>query len=615
MPARLRICLPIAFGVVLGAFAAGSCSGRQASQTPAPTLAQSAEAQQEFQPIRHRWMLASARERAALEPALQEFRAHYPTEPLVRLANVMLAIIALDRGDTETAEALAAQVRSGPAGSTQDVASLVVGAALCRRGKPEAALDVLAPLVGKLIDPYAQSMLHEQIVDASVQAHRWFEALAYMDDWLRSAEPHELGAVRDTVNARLTAFPTDTLELALRAMKSKSHAGYGPDIRQAVASRLSEVAISKSDPRLARAVLENQGSMEALGDAGDTLAQLATSGGAAPRVVGHTVGMVLPSGDAALRSRAAQAIAGVLEVFGPTQSTVESDAGSGIAPAQSAGFLTRDHHDIAAQWREPFDELAHEGASVIVAGFDAEGAQIASRYAESESIPVILLTHPASLDAGARFTFVLGESDEGLAGGVMEAANKTGKRSARVGGPEASPSSNERSAPCDAKAGRAGDLRFPLSRWRTEQVGVLGMAGPEVCARDLFFELGEAKYAPSIVIGPEALGVETPKRYSGTVLRARVGLLGSTEHDPQVQLWIRAHGDTPHWYEALGRDAAILARAAVDSLPADNTSNLRDVASRRATAQRALESASATLWTTSENGFAGARRMKRQIRY
>lgn len=551
------------------------------------------------------------------EPELQEFRARFPSDPLTRLANVFLAWIALERGDLETAEALADRVRSGPAGTTQDLANLVTGAALCRKGKPEPALDLLTPLVGKMIDPFAQSMLHEQIVDATVKAHRWFEALAYMDDWLRSAEQHEMSAVRERVDMLLATFPPDTLEVALRTMKkAKGHAGYGNDIRLAVAGTLTQIAIKRADPRLARSVIDNPGMMEALGDAGEALAHLASSGGAAPRIVDATVGMVLPAREDGLRERAAQAVAGALEMFGPDRSTVEADGGSGIAPTDSPALITRDHHDITAPSRAPFDELAHEGAALIIAGFDPEGALLASRYAESESIAVIVLATPSQPVPDARFTFVAGEDDEAVMRGLMAAAGQGGRKAARVGGPApASGPGADLVASCDARAARAGDLRFPLARWRTAGVGAIALAGHAHCAHDVFLELALAKFAPTVLIGPEALGVELPKGYAGTIVQAKVGMVQGASRDASIEAWVRSHGDAPGWYESLGRDAAALARMAVTGMRKGTVTDLKEVAARRVAVQRALESARADLWTTKEKGFGGGRKLSREILY
>lgn len=592
---------------------AAACSGSsRQSEIPSASLAQSEESQQAFQGIRQRWTLATPRERLALEPSLQEFRARFPTDPLTRVANVYLAWIALERGDLETASHLADNVRKGAAGTTRDLATLITAAVLCRQGKPEPALDLLIPLVGKLLDPFAQEMMHAQLIDATIQSRRWFEALAYMDDWLRSAEPHDRGAIRDRLAVMMAGLPPDALELALRTMRgTRQRGGWSEDTRSLVAEQLSKVALGRSDPNLARTVIETPGAMETLGDAGDSLAQLASSGGLAPRILDSTIGIVLPARNDLLRARAADVVSGALEVFGPGGSTTDADGGSGIAPSESPALITRDHRDIAAPSRAPFDELAHEGAALIVAGFDADGALLASRFAESESVPVILLHAPAEPLINAKYTFVFGESEDAISTVLTEAASRGGRKGARIGGPPAG--DHDHVASCEAKAVRAGELRFPLADWHKQGVGTIALAGPAHCARDAFLELHTIRWAPSLVVGLEALGFEVPKSYAGTVSIARAGLMGSGRRDPAMDVWVRAHGDMPSWWAALGRDASVLARAALAVLPRGAATDAAEVARRRNAVQRALETATAGLWTTSAAGFAGGRKIERVV--
>lgn len=607
-----RIARAAAVGWVFAAAIGAACAGTGArDETPAASLAQTDGAQRAFQPIRERWALADPRERAALEPSLQEFRAQFPTDPLTRLANVYLAWIALERADLETAGQLAENVRKGPAGTTRDLAVLVAATVLCRKGNPEPALDLLTPLVGKLFDPFAQELLHAQLIDATIRTSRWFEALAYMDDWLRSAPSHERDSVRERVLLLLASFPPEPLELSLQSMRSsRQRTGWSEDMRLAITEQLTRVAIKRSDPRLAKTVIETPGAMENLGDAGDTLASLASSGGLSPRVVDAAIGVVLPARNDRLRSRAAEAMAGVVEVFGPGPSTTPVDGGSGIAPSRSPALHARDHRDIAAPSRTPFDEIAHEGAALIVAGFDAESATLASRFAESESIPVILLHAPSQPVNGGRFTFLVGESDESLSRAVMQAAERGGK-AARIGG-----SGSDEGAPaaaCDARAARAGEARFPLAAWRKQGITAIALAGPRHCGADVLLELTTQKWEPSLFVGPEAIGLELPRGYRGKVSVAKAGLMGTGRRDAALEAWVRAHGDDPSWWAALGRDAAVLAQAALAVLPQGLATDAGEVARRREAVRGALEAASVALWTTSAAGFGAGRRVERTI--
>lgn len=586
-------------------------------ETPTATLAQSVEARQAFQPLHNRWVLSTPRERQVLEPALQTFRARFPSDPLARVANVYLAWIALDRGNIEAAESLATYVQSTSPGTTKDLAHLILGAVLCRQGKAEAALDRLTPLVGKMIDPFAQEFLHEQIVKASAQAHRWFEALAYMDDWLRSAEPHERGAVREQVEAYLQNVPVETLEAALRAMQATpTHAGYGDDIWNAVTARLSQVAIERSDTRLARVLIANPGVVGVLGDAGQQIAHLALAGGGAPRVVGSTVGMIMPGDDTVARERATAASSGVLEILGPGSSTVVSDAGATRVPAESPALIVREDHASDSDASDAFDELAHAGAAIVLAGFDPEGASAVSRRAENMSVPTIVFSAPSRPVAGARFTFVMGEDEEALARSAIEAAQKHGEKVGRVSGGSAIGATSF--ASCGARPARAGEPRFPFAAWRREGIGAVVIDGPSRCASDALAELRDARFAVPVVLGIDAEGAAIPPGYAGSVTRAKAGFLGNagaSQRIASIAAWVQTHGEVPSWFAALGRDAAVLARAAVTTLPAGTVTELREIMQRRTSVQRALETATGELWTTSSAGFLVEHRMKREIVY
>ena len=82
------------------------------------------------------------------------------------MAEAYLAFIALDRGNPAEARAMAQRVREGPSGNTRDLGTLIDGASLAREGKPEKALQLLDPLVGRMIDSFAQDLLHGRQVGA-----------------------------------------------------------------------------------------------------------------------------------------------------------------------------------------------------------------------------------------------------------------------------------------------------------------------------------------------------------------------------------------------------------------------------------------------------------------
>jgi hypothetical protein len=72
-------------------------------------------------------------------------------------------------------------------------------------------------------------------------------------------------------------------------------------------------------------------------------------------------------------------------------------------------------------------------------------------------------------------------------------------------------------------------------------------------------------------------------------------------------------GSPPGWWTALGRDAAVLAAAAVTALPRDTTTETAEIARRRKLVRKALADARVSLWTSDEHGFDAARTLPRTI--
>jgi hypothetical protein len=180
----------------------------------------------------------------------------------------------------------------GPAGTAHDLGELAQGAVLRKSGQPAQAFDRLLPLVGKLIDPYARALFDEEIVRAAIDARRWYEAVAYMDLWLRESQDDARATARANVDRALAGVPPEALELMLQAMRAdRGRAGYGTEIRQAVVARLAAVAIEEGNTELARRLVESSGANPVTGDVAEGLEELASSGGA-PAIDGRTVGLL-----------------------------------------------------------------------------------------------------------------------------------------------------------------------------------------------------------------------------------------------------------------------------------------------------------------------------------
>ena len=592
--------------VLFAAFSMLSCTSTSASQ-PVPSLARSIDAQSSFQLVRERWMLSTWEERLVLEPQLEAFRMRHPSDPLARLAEAYLALLALQRDERPKAMALARRVRSGPAGNTRDLGTLVDGASLARAGEPEAALQLLDPLVGKMIDTFAQDLLHETVVTTAVHAHRWYQAVVYMNEWIRSANEADLPAVRERLEALLVEFPPAALETALRAMGATRQGDiWERELRETLAMRLAKVAMDRSDPNLARSVLETSRTIVA-GDELGTLAQLATSGGRAPRIVSARVGWIAETASRSLGGRSAQAVAGALEVFKPDRTL---DLGSGQPTVDPPVMILRDVPPDGSR-QEALDDLAHEGVSLIVGGYDPTGAAELAAYAESHSLAAVLLVAPVPAPANPRFSFVLGEPEPAWTNPTASRATSQvdPEKSARIAVGE--PPDQPLAYGCDRKAARIGETAFPATAWKSQAVEAIVVEGPAWCARQVLQDLHTVRFFPRVLLGLEAREAAPPS--ADHVFVATCGHLDSNHET--VRAWRASSGNGPTWFQALGRDAALLAHDAVDPLPRDTFTNVRDVMTKRAEIQARLARAQALLWTSETKGFAGQRVLARDVRW
>jgi len=613
LPARL------AAAALVGSMALSACRGRSISDTaPVAALAQSRGAQEAFRPLRQRFVGAERSQRALLEANLTWFVANYPKDGLTPLANVYLALIAVDKGQVDRARELVHAAELQPSGTTRDLADLVEGAILLRQRAAAQAFEQSLPLVGKLIDPYARVLLDEQIVMAAIAAKRWYEAIAYMDLWLRDAPEEDAVSARAAVRRALETIPGEALELMLLTMRTAgAGTGYGNEIRKAVVARLASVAIEQQDTALARRLVESSSGNQALGDAAEGLEELASSGGA-PVVDGRSIGLLVSTGKSQLGERAAEVLTGVVDALRLT-----GDAG---AP-DHVRLTTRDEREsgpqtsvVEAKRTElALKALASQGASVLIAGLDPPQAKIAAAFAAREGIPLILLS-PTSDGAAQPPAFLLGESNDRTIAALVDSMLSHGARSvAPVGGKVSTEVAGRltfvEAASCNAPTSQAGESRFPVADWRGAKVDHLLLLGDAACASDamddaLVGRLGGIRAA----IGLEAADViGEQSRVPSLVATAGSFPLKRGDATSALNGFKKRHGKAPTWFAALGHDAAVLARVALRTLPQDRADADPEVKKRHEAARAALSSAEGDLWTTGARGFAGQGVITREI--
>jgi hypothetical protein len=582
---------------------AGGCAGSAAdARKPTATLSSSPEVEGQLRLLVARWARGSRAERAAMGPELAAFRGLHANDPVSRFADLLLTWIALDaRADLHAVEVRAREIGrlSGP-GTVADIARTLEGAAIRRQGQPERALELLLPLVSKLIDPWARALYNQEVVESAVEAGRWDRALPLMRVWLREAGSEERATARADLEKSLTRVPPAAL-LELLDGPLAPAGEEDAEMRKLVAQRLAAVARQGKDAGLAQHLLTTAGRL--LGEQGDMVAQLATSASRA-RVEARTVGLVLSLRNDETRRRGADIAEGVAFGLG--------------LPGSAAHLVSRDDHGSPERLEEALAALSADGASILIAGGDPHEATVAAAFAEAHHVPVLLLRPPVSMGAPAskppghegfergRFTFVIGADAADLESTLV------GGLAARGAAPVAilagDPALPRPTRPEVVAVRGCADAAAP---WKPLGAAGVVLSAPIDCAREAIAAAaatGMPKLRFAAGLEPEAL-VLPP----GSIV-ATAGLFPfTTPPPPALGAWLKGHPGAPTWWGALGHDAAVLAWAGVQVLPPQGTEDPAEVEARRALAASALAGAQADLWTTDARGFNGARTLPRPL--
>lgn len=569
------------------AFSIPGCGG-VGQLKPTAALSSSIATEAEFRGLASRWLRATGPERVAMEPALTAFCDHHPDDALAANAEALLAWVSLEERDFPEARLRArkAQVMAG-AGTVADFARVTEGVTLRREGRPKEALFVLLPLVNKIIDGPARALLGEEVVRSAMDAKQWERALDLVRVWLRNAEPQERAHVRERIQDHLTRIPVADLALALDRLRGAGvlQRTADGDILAFLAQRLAAVARETRDSSLAEYLLDKAGTV--LGEEGKDLSTIAASAKRA-RVEARTVGLVLSLRTPEVRARGAEVASGVAFGLG--------------LPGSGAHLVSRDDHGSREGIAEALVALSADGASILIAGSDQTEATAAAAFAEAQQIPVLLLRPPVlSPGVTARFSYVVGvdpdEVEAALVGGLVSrgaapiALVDDDPRATRAKRPEITVVRGCEEAPPPAGV-----------------ASVILTAGPD-CARQVMSAPGTAHLRVAA-----GFGLDTLRLPPGSLVAA-AGLFPIADPAPPTfATWIATHGTKPSFWAALGRDAAIIAWAGVQALPAEGTEDPREVTARRASAAAALGAGRAQLWTTEATGFGDARSLARSVR-
>ncbi len=583
---------------------------------------------------------------------LDRFLVAFPDDGLVPLARIALALVAMNQSDLATADAQLALTADVPTGTTRDLWTIACARRLRLREEPEAALRLLRPLLGKNVDPLPRLVFEEELTLSALATHRDYEAISYMDAWLRASAEEEKDLTVRAVTSIVGRLPKDVLVGALQAMRAQRESfGYGVEIQRILAARLVEIATSSGDAKLARLLLDSDaGAVVAAGDAAIELGELATSRRGLNVVEGRTIGLLLPTDSPGLRDEAADVLRGVLWALGlprgvrglgaaPREAAADAGAArAGCAPLAAAPELveprpeldvrlvTRDDSGGPDRIDPSLDELAGAGAAIVVAALDGPTALRALRWSEVHGMPLIALVPPEGAEPGPdtpSFGFVLGEGRGDVLAALVRAAPSLATESVApvIDTSEASryPPQGGRLGPltlgppvsCEVPAVRAGEPRFPIAEWAHDKRSAWLVSGSANCASDLAQELSSARVRGIVALTLEAAAL--PSHSLGLrVLSASAGIVPVSEvgdaRDDELRRFSTTLGRVS-WWTALGRDAATLARLAVEQIPADDVSDAKSVAARRAAARDHLAVAQARLWTTEASGWEGAVRV------
>lgn len=583
---------------------AGCGSAANAGPEPEVALASSAEAQARFRAIREQWVSSPLDARAALQPELTTFVQSHPTDPQGRWARIYLAWIALQRGELDLAERWLTLAEPGRAGAARDLVLVVRASLSLSRGHAEAAYRELLELQGRLIDADDRLLCLDQLVRAAQASGHYREAVQHMLELAAQAARRHRERVWRTLEPRLAKIPLPVLEASLSTISSArvqspgvrpaERAAAADWMRRQIVELLSRSALSAQDVALAQRLVATASNRQSDDAKKSELLLLATQGGMERTIVGRTLGLLLQVDDPALMQRSI-------------------DVAAGIAATLELTASGRDRARIVLQTRQvengALDEglarLAGDGASLMLAGLDPEGARLAASFAEERGVPVLLLHEPAGPPrALPRSAYVLGANDAAanqvLSGALKQRAGVV----IRVGSP---------SAPCpkassDATTllGLAGELRH----------AALSFESSAACARHVLMGLGDGAHPAVVGLGLNALGLlgaGLGVREVWALGAGRVPEFGGSR-DEELERWFSRKGRAPTWYEALGHDAALIARA---SLGPASTEVIRDPVAIAAIYDQvgsALGGASlAGLWTTDSGGFGADHRLAREF--
>ncbi|HEX3773151.1 MAG TPA: hypothetical protein VHV51_01740 [Polyangiaceae bacterium] len=563
---------------------------------PEATLSASADAQTSFRGLRAAWFAGNISDRRKLEPELRTFLARFPRDEQSDMVRVLIAFDCVSRGALQDARVFLASVRE-QVGAARDFARVGEAYALLREGKPEDAWTVLDPLAGKIVDPDQRLVYSELRLRVAVDAHRFQRAVLAAEELLAEAPPDARSALENMVRDLFQRAPKidllDSLQDLNRVQADDSAAEPAREwLKKMLRERLVELAVQKKDAALARQLLDTAPAALRASESGAKLATVASAGQSAPLIWGRSLGVVLSLGTAELRRRSASIAAGIARGLGLPDA---------LAKPGSVHLISEEDGATPEGALEAMRELSAEGAAILVAGIDPNTTEAAARFADENEMPVLLIEKPNS-GAALGEAFTVGESPtEEQAAIDAELTQRKLQRIARVGRAGES---------CDAPAESAAASRFSVDEWRRERVSAVLVLGSSACAGEVTRELHASGFLPELALGLEAAEFVYASAAPRQSFALGAGVFPSAKRPDAASNSALPALD---WYEALGHDAALLSKAALEGFPDGRVDDIRAVRELHTRAERALVSARASLWTSDARGFSEAHVLPRTL--
>lgn len=455
---------------------------------------------------------------------------------------------------------------AGPRGLVRDEATIGLAEVLVEEGRAEEALRLLSPLSGKLVTQEAQVRALEATVRAAVIGRKWRLAVRSLVSWLALVGPNR-SETGHWARISLAEVPIPAQSRLLDGWSRESwqeRESVARDVVQRLLiDRVADAALSRRDARLARDLLKSSPAWLRASERGDELAMLAAFALEDVRVIGRKFGIVLGGPTGVATRRSIEVSRGVMTTLG---------GGGGVE------FIAEDNRSSLTG---ALASLLGQGASLLLAGYDAESAAIALDFAERKEVPVIVFVDP-----GARYQ-VSTKRKYGFVMGVMVEQEREALRTALLAhGVVGIETIGDTVTPCVSRLDN-GQTSYPWTTW-FERSKALILLGDLDCARAAISQ--NTSFLTPLEI---ALGLEAARARSAGDWYLGAGDFPNTEGGVELS-----------WYEALGVDATRLARQTLEAVPDVVEAEPDAVRKRHEAVRTMLSRTNVELSTSLSTGFA-----------